>query len=120
MLLHFLSWSCFALTNFKSLSFSVTSVDEFRSKDIYLLLRESKQEILAYELIKTSCFLSTQPSVAEIKRFRSEIKYLKQYLKKFSHCYRLYCKTIKNQKDNLSQKELNTSAIGMLYFIAGN
>ena len=46
--------ACFALTNFKSLSFSVTSVDEFRSKDIYLLLRESKQEILAYELIKTS------------------------------------------------------------------
>ena len=112
--------ACFALTNFKNLSFSVNSVDEFRSKDIYRLLRESKQEILAYELIKISCFLSTQPNVAEIKDFQAEIKYLKQYLKKFSYCYRSYCKTIKIQKDNLSPKEVNTSAISVLYIITGN
>jgi hypothetical protein len=113
--------SCFALANLKNLHFPFSSVKSCNSKIIYpLLLAAPKQKALAHELIKISSFLSSYPTAKQLKNFKYDTRYLKQYLKKFSYYYSSYCKAFRHSDCNLSIKDTNTIAINMLYLIIGN
>ena len=85
------------------LLFFSTACNELQSKELYLLLKDRQQKIFAYELIKISHFLASQPNTKQIRTFQLEITYLKQYLKKFNYYYESYCRVTK-RSNSLSLK----------------
>jgi len=113
-------YAVFVLTNVNEIYFPPKTISEIKTNDLYLEFKNRKQFSFASKLIETSCVLATKPTQIQIKEYKKEIRYLQQYLKKFSYYYGTFFSTINTQRKDLKIKELNTIAIRMLYVITGN